>query len=257
MFNKQLYLIVVTGLLMIGGLFPSSRTLAVSSSEHESVPLTQYWNIIANHLAESLIARGRIGINTVYVDRKHTALDVARYLEKQLSVSLRKSDVKVTAPTNARYVIELDVKIRDRSNGMGTVYAEGGDIDQLWEIKAFSPLYSGQYAHYEMIPLTMNRPVTINPLSGTDTEVMITARIMERGWILVSQNYAFYLSSEQTRRENKPVQKSVSKTEKIDTANDALFLDQQNHKSAFLNYQEKLDNHIQQLIDSYQFDVNF
>lgn len=257
MFNKQLYLSVVTGLLMIGGLFPSTRTLAVSSPEHAPVPHTQYWNIIANRLAESLISRGRIGSDTVYVDKKHIASGAVRYLEKQLSVSLRKSGVNLNTPTNARYIIELDVEIRARSNGMGTVYAEGGDIDQLWQIKEFDPVYSGQYARYETIPLTMNRTVTRNPLSDTDTEVIITARVMERGWILISQNHAFYFLAEQTGRENKPLQNSISKAEEDYADSNALFMEHQNRQSGFINHQKKLDNHIQRLIDSYDLDVNF
>ncbi|WP_257266899.1 hypothetical protein [Endozoicomonas sp. ONNA2] len=243
---------------MIGGLLPSTRTLAVSPPEHEPVPFTQYWNIIANQLADSLFSRARLqSSNTVYVDKKHTASDVARYLEKQLSVSLKKSGANVAPPANARNVIELDVEVRARSNGRGTVFAEGGDIDQLWEIEESYPVYPGQLAHYEMEPLTINRPGTINPLSDTDTEVIITARVMERGWILVSQKYAFYFSAEQASREKKHPQNGFFGAEEFYANGDALFMEHQNQQSAFINHQKKLDAQIQQLIDSYNFDVNF
>ena len=251
MFNKQLYLFAVTGLLMVGGLFSSTRILAASSSEHESVPLTQYWNIIADHLGQSLSSRARLGLNTVYVDKKHTALDAAQYLEKQLSISLRRSGFKLVSPTSARYVIELDVEINKRLNGHGTLFVEGGDIDQLWMIQALNPTYPGQYAHYELLPLAMNQPVGANLLSGTDTEIIITARVMERGWIRISQNYAFYITAENTVPDNEPEHKRVVKVE--DSYGGDEFSTLQNHQRAFLNYQEKLDAHIQQLIDSYQF----
>ncbi|USE38148.1 hypothetical protein [Endozoicomonas sp. SCSIO W0465] len=245
---------------MIGGLFPSGRILAASSSDPDSFPLAQYWHKITDHLAESLISIGRFGTSTVYIDKKHTALDVAQYLEQQLSVSLRKSYVEVTSPINARYVIELDVVIRELSNGVGTLYVEGGDIDEFWEIKEIKPVYSDQFTRYEMTPLTMKRPVTINPLSGADTEVIITARILERGLILAAQSYAFYFSAEQARREKKPLQKRISKAEDAEDGDadvDALFMELQNQQSAFLNYQKRLDNHIQPLVDSYLFDINF
>ncbi|WP_257283562.1 hypothetical protein [Endozoicomonas sp. SESOKO1] len=261
MFTKQVYRSVIAGLLMVGGLFPATRALAESSGEQAPVPYVQYWDIIANHLAESLISRGRLGSDTVYVDKKHTASGVTRYLENQLSVSLRKSFMKVTAPTHARYIIELDVKIRERPNGMGTVYARGGDLDQLWKIEKFSPVYSGQKTRYEMTPLKMNRPVTINPIADTDREVIISARVMERGWILISQDYAFYFSTEQARRVNKPLPnrfpKAVNTAVEDDAHNDALFMDHQNQHSAFINQQKKLNDQIQQLIDINYPDVDF
>ncbi|MGO0308666.1 hypothetical protein ACTL6P_19085 [Endozoicomonas acroporae] len=242
---------------MIGGLFPSTRLLAVSSPEYAPVPFTQYWNVIANQLAESLIARGRLGSATVYVDKKHAASGVARYLEKQLSVSLKKSGVNVTAPTNAFNMIELDVDVRTRSNGRGTVYAEGGDIDQLWEIKEFGPVYSDQLDHLKIDPLTMNRPITVNPISDTDTEVIITARVMDRGWILVSQTYAFYFSAERAGLEYNPLYNGLTRAEAFYANSDALFIEHQNQQGGFIDHQKKLDNHIQQLIDSYNLDVDF
>ncbi|MGI2030013.1 hypothetical protein [Endozoicomonas acroporae] len=242
---------------MIGGLFPSTRLLAVSSPEYEPVPFTQYWNVIANQLAESLISRARIGSDTVYVDKKHTALGTARYLEEQLSVSLRKSGVNMNTPTNAHYIIELDVDVRTRSNGRGTMYAEGGDIDQLWEIKEFGSVYSDQLAHLKMEPLTMNRPITINPIPDTDTEVVITARVMDRGSILVSQTYAFYFSAERASREYNPLYNGLTRAEAFYADSDGLLTEHQNRQGAFINHQKKLDNQIQQLIDSYHLDVDF
>ncbi|KEI72907.1 hypothetical protein [Endozoicomonas elysicola] len=251
MINKQLYLFVVTGLLIVGGAFSTTRALAAPLPAHESVPSIQYWNIIADHLAKSLISRGRLGENTIYVDKKHTALDVTRYLEKQLSMSLKKSGASVSAPNIARYVIELDVEINERSDGHGTTYAEGGDIDQLWRIQELDPVYSGQYAHYQMVPLAMDSQGSINPLAGSDTEIIITARIMERGWIRISQNYAFYFTAESLRPARKPSHEKKLKAEN-DFEIDA-FREFQNHHRVFLDYQNKLDADAQQLIDRYQF----
>ncbi len=251
MFNKQLYLFVVSGLLMVGGFFSSTRILAVSPSEHESVPLIQYWNIIADQLADSLISRGRFGESSISVDRnKYATMDVVRYLESRLTTSLAQSAVKVGTLSNARYVIELDIDINERSNGRGTVYAEGGDIDQLWRIQELPPAYPGQYAQYQIIPLDMNQPADVNPLSGTDREVLITVRVMERGWIYLLQHYAFYFMAENLQRENGWQHERADKTE---NDNDGVFVELQSHHGAFIQHQRKLDADIEQLIDSYQF----
>lgn len=253
MLNKQLYLFVVTGLLMIGGFFSTTRALAVPPPPaHESVPLTQYWNIIADHLAQNLISRGRLGKSTTYVDEKNTASEVGGYLEKQLSISLKKSGGRVAALASARYVIELDVEVNERSDGRGTAYAGGSDdIDQLWMIQELNAIYSGQYAHYEMLPLAMNQPRHVNPLAGSDTEIIITARIMERGWIRISQNYAFYFTAEVLRPDHEFKHEKNLKAEN-DFEIDG-FREFQNHQRVFLDYQKKLDADVQKLINSYQF----
>ena len=274
MFNKQLYLFVVSGLLMVGGFFSSTRILAVSPSEHESVPLIQYWNIIADQLADSLISRGRFGESSISVDRNKSAtMDVVRYLESRLTTSLAQSAVsavKVGTLSNARYVIELDIDINERSNGHETVYTEGGDIDQLWRIQELPPAYPGQYVQYQIIPLDMNQPADVNPLSGTDREVLITVRVMERGWIYLLQHYAFYFTAENLQRENGWQRERADKTEndenlqrengwqheradKTENDNDGVFVELQSHHGAFIQHQRKLDADIEQLIDSYQF----
>lgn len=164
---------------------------------------------------------------------------------------LKKSGASVSAPNIARYVIELDVEINERSNGYGTVYAEGGDIDQVWRIQELDPVYSGQYAYYQMVPLAMNQQGSVNPLAGSDTEIIITARIMERGWIRISQNYAFYFTAETLR----PA-REISHEKKLKAENDFeidAFREFQNHHRGFLDYQNKLDADAQQLINRYQF----
>lgn len=251
MINKQLYLFVVTGLLIIGGLFPSTRTLAVTLEGYENVPQARYWDRISKHLATTLIERGRLGLNTIYVDRKPSAIEVGRYIEEQLSFALIKSNAKVVSSNSARFVIELDVEVNKRSDGHGTVYVVGGDVDELWRIEKLDPSNVVQPRLYQMVPLAMNQPVSVNPLSGTDTEIIITARIMEKGWILVSQNYAFYFTAESLRPARGPSHEKKLKAEN-DFEVDAL-QEFQSHHRVFLDYQHKLDTDAQQLIDRYQF----
>lgn len=251
MINKQRYLFVVTGLLIIGGLFSTTRALAVPPSPaHESVPLTRYWNIIADHLAQHLISRGRLGKKTIYVDEKQTASAVGQYLEKQLSMSLKKSGGRVVVPTSARYAIELDIEVNERSDGRGTAYADGSDdIDQLWMIEELNALYMGQYAHYQMVPLAMNSQGHVNPLAGSDTEIIITARIMERGWIRLSQNYAFYFTAEALRpAHERHHEKNLQAENDFEIE---AFREFQTHHRGFLDYQKKLDADVQQLINRY------
>ncbi|MFK0571032.1 hypothetical protein [Endozoicomonas sp.] len=250
MINKQLYLSVVTGLLVIGGFFSTTRASAVNPPPaHESVPLTRYWNIIADHLARHLIANGRLGSNTLYVDEKPAVSEISRYLEKQLSHSLKKSGAMVSAPASAHYAIELDVDINERSDGHGTAYTEGGDIDQLWMIREPEAIYSGQRVNYEMVSLSTNQPVNINLLADTDTEIILTARIMERGWIRLSQTYAFYFTAEDMKPEQElEHEKDLKSEEELESDED---MELRNHQRVFMDYQQKLDADIEQLFGSY------
>lgn len=253
MFNKQMYqLVAVTGLFMTVVMFSSTKALAVSPPQAiESTPQSLYWDRIADHLAKSLTSRGRLGLNTLYVDTNTAATEMAGYLEKRLSYSLKKSDAKVTPSDNARYVIELDVEVNQRSDGHETAYALGSDVDEVWKIRELEVIHSGQPRQYQMIPLRAKKPVDANLLMGTDTEIIVTARIMERGWIYIAQNYVFYLTAEGAGRENRQQRQTIPMVDQL--LNDDAFIKSQPRQRVFLDYQQKLDADVEDLLKSYQF----
>ncbi len=189
--NKQTLLQkFICALLVMYGFLTSSQTLAVNLSDEEHARWTQHWNMLSRQIANSLIAEGRLDDHSVSIDHKPSALRSARYLEQQLQRTLIGIGIMTAPPNKADYVLELDMKMRKRSAGKLSAYAIGSDVDQFWVVQEVDSRHSYRPAYFEM-----TAPQNLTALADTDTEVIITVRIMQRGLIYLMQTFAFYFSS--------------------------------------------------------------
>ena len=219
--------------------FSSPMVLAVTMSEKEYARWTQHWNMLSRQIANSLIDKGRLDNRTVYIDRKPTALRNAHYLTQQLQRTLVNTGIRMASLNKADFVVELDMKMRKRSDGIASAHSLGSDVDQFWVVQEVDLSDAYRSAYFELTPLQ-----NLNALAGTDTEVIVTVRIMQMGWISLKQTYAYYFVSTDLQFDEVGEMAAV-KNQQVATY--------PNEPKDFLEMYRKRDAKIEQLLNMYGY----
>ena len=88
---------------------------------------TYYLNELSKAIANDIRSENIIKTSTVYIeyieyiDKNLVSSLVSQYLERQLPVHLNNNGITLSRNENSDYIIELDIRVNNRSHGIGTV----------------------------------------------------------------------------------------------------------------------------------------
>ncbi len=214
--RKVMYPVVVACLLAAVGCSPIPKATTVDQSPQVKLQSAQHWGVIAEHLSGQIMANANLASQPVYIDLEQSHSTFSKVFTQQLSSALVKRGATVMTSSATSLSMELDAQVVRHSNDRdkGTNFATTGTAGFQWALAELGDdLSVAEGISYGVIPLSVAYDVSKIFPSKTNTEVVITARIVDDYQIQFSETNSYYIPDMAMRQYKKSAVVNLTKND--------------------------------------------
>ncbi len=142
------------------------------------------------------MANANLASQPVYIDLEQNKSTFSKVFTQQVSSALVKRGAMVMTSSSTRLSMELDVQVvrHSKDRDAGTNFATTGTAGFLWALAEFGDdLTFAEGFGYSVIPLAAAYDVSKMFPSKTNTEVVITTRIVDGYQVQFSETNSYYI----------------------------------------------------------------
>ncbi|WP_299734710.1 hypothetical protein [uncultured Endozoicomonas sp.] len=194
---KTLYPIAAACLLAIAGCSPIPRATSVDQTAQIKLQSAQHWGVIADHLAGQIMTNAKLSSQPVYIEQTKNNSVFSKVFGQQVSSALVKRGAMVMTSSTTPLSMELDVQIvrhpGDRDSGSN--FEATSKVGFLWALMEFGDEVSSVAEGFALsvIPVTAAYDIGKMLPTKTNTEVVVTTRIVDGFQIRFSETHSYYV----------------------------------------------------------------
>jgi hypothetical protein len=171
----------------------------------------QHWGVIADHLSGQIIEQAKLGNKSLYIDERRFKSDFSKVFSKQLISELVEKNATInlsTSPESLELEVEMDIIRHPNDRDSGTYFPHTAGLANAWLI-----VETGAYG---LIPTVVAADYLNSLPSRTNTELAITARVMDGTIIQFSETNIYYITDRSITQFNEGRESSSVKLTDVD-----------------------------------------